>query len=61
MVFDPQLLVEFSECIVVEFFASVQDEDTRIPKQKMMLFQMKPWTFFSIMVAKGSTSTHFMK
>ena len=61
MVFDSQLLAEVSKCIVVKLFAIVRDEDSRIPKRQMMFFQTKSRTFFSVMVAKGSASTHLVK
>ena len=61
MVFDPQLLAEIFECFVIKLLSTIGDNDFRDPKATDDAFQTKFQTFFSVTVAKGSTSTHLIK
>ena len=61
MVSDPQLLVEVSDCNITKLLTIVKDKNPRDLKVANDAFQTKFQIFFSVMVAKGSTSTHFVK
>ena len=61
MVLDPQLLVEIFECFVIKLLSTIGDKDFRDLKATDNAFQTKFRTFFSVTMAKGSTSTHLIK
>ena len=61
VVLNPQLLAKISERVIVKLYSIVKDEDPGDSEAVNGTFQTKFQTFFSVIVANGSTSTHLVK
>ena len=61
MVLYPKLRVEVPECAVVELLSVVRNEYSGYPVLTDMFLQTKFRMFLSVIVAKASASTYFVK
>ena len=61
LVYNSQVTIVSSEILTIKLKAVIRDEGLRGPNRVMMFFQIKFLASTSLMLARGSASTHLVK